>query len=229
MKYLSIIIFTFCTGNIFAQENKKYELTKDSDTLYYYKYEKPIIKKLKLIQPEEKKDFFRFSSDKYYLELSDESNKYVMYVDEIWEGKKTGQTFIKEFNLTEKQVNEIKYLISSLKIHEIPSDKQIKDWTFGFDGITYKFELKDGDTYSYKHYWTPTAQQKFMEANTINYFIIKIDNIIDYQENSKNFAKEVPYYNWTKNEVSWVAMKVLNKENYSKYRRYKKLMKKNKS
>lgn len=229
MKYLSIIIFTFCTGNIFAQENKKYELTKDSDTLYYHKYEKPIIKKLKLIHPEENKNFFRFSSDKYYLELSDESNKYVMYVDEIWEGKKTGQTFIKEFDLTEKQVSEIKHLRSSLKIYEIPSDRQIKDWTFGFDGIIYKFELKDGHTYSYKHYWTPTVQQKFIESNTINYFVIKIDKIIDYQENKKKFAKEIPYFNWTKDGVSWVAMKVLNKENYSEYRKYKKLMKKNKS
>ncbi len=229
MKYLPFIIFSFLTLNIFAQENKKYELTKDSDTLYYYKYKKPIIEKLKLIQPEEKKNFFRFSSDKYYLELSNESNKYVMYVDEIWKGKKTGQTFIKEFDLTKKQVNEIKNLITSLKIHEIPSDKQVKEWTFGFDGIIYNFELKDGNNYSYKHYWTPTSQQKFVESNTINYFVIKIDEIIDYHGNSKKFAKEIPYFTWTKDGVSWVAMKVLNRENYSEYRRYKKLMKKNKS
>lgn len=229
MKFLPIIIFTFCTGNIFAQENKKYELTKDSDTLYYYKYEKPIIKKLKLIQPEEKKNFFRFSSDKYYLELSGDSNKYVMYVDEVWKDKKTGQIFIKEFDLTEEQVNEIKNLITSSKVNKIPSDNQIKNWIWGFDGITYKFELKDGDTYSYKHYWTPTSQQKFIESNTINYFIIKIDEIINYQENKKKFTKEIPYFNWTKDGVSWIAIKLLNKENYSEYRRYKKLMKKKKS
>ncbi|MFP3833069.1 hypothetical protein SCA31_09200 [Chryseobacterium sp. SIMBA_028] len=204
-------------------------MTKDIDTLYYYKYEKPIIEKLRLIKPTEKKDFCRFSSDKYYLELSSKSNKYLMYADEIWEGKKTGKTFIKEFDLTDKQVNEIKNLIISLKIHEIPTDKQIKDWAFGFDGITYKFELKNGNNYSYKHYWTPTSQQKFVESNVINYFVIKIDEIIDYQQNSKKFTKEIPYFSWTKDGVSWNALKLINKNNYSEYKRYKKLMKKNKS
>ncbi|WP_223606483.1 hypothetical protein [Chryseobacterium sp. OSA05B] len=107
MKSILFIVFSFFSLGLFAQQ---YELTKDSDTLHYYKYDKPIIEKLRLIKPKEKKDFFRFSSDKYYLELSSESNKYLMYVDETWEGKKTGKTFIKEFGLTEKQINEIKTL-----------------------------------------------------------------------------------------------------------------------
>lgn len=226
MRSILFIVFSFFSLNFFAQQ---YELTKDSDTLYYYKYEKPIIEKLKLIKPKENKDFFRFSSYKYYLELSSESNKYLMYADEIWEGKKTGKTFIKEFDLTEKQVYEIKNLINSLKINEIPTDEQIKNWTFGFDGITYKIELKEGNHYSYKHYWTPTSQQKFLESNTINYFIIKVDEIIDYQQNSKKFTKEVPYFTWTKDGVSWSAIKLINKNNYSEYKSYKKLMKKNKS
>ncbi|WP_410696651.1 hypothetical protein [Chryseobacterium sp. SIMBA_028] len=226
MRSILFIVFSFFSLSLFAQQ---YELTKDIDTLYYYKYEKPIIEKLRLIKPTEKKDFCRFSSDKYYLELSSKSNKYLMYADEIWEGKKTGKTFIKEFDLTDKQVNEIKNLIISLKIHEIPTDKQIKDWAFGFDGITYKFELKNGNNYSYKHYWTPTSQQKFVESNVINYFVIKIDEIIDYQQNSKKFTKEIPYFSWTKDGVSWNALKLINKNNYSEYKRYKKLMKKNKS
>ena len=226
MRSILFIVFSFFSLGLFAQQ---YELTKDSDTLHYYKYEKPIIEKLRLIKPKEKKDFFRFSSDKYYLELSTESNKYLMYVDETWEGKKTGKTFIKEFSLTEKQVNEIKNLIVSLKIHEIPTDNQIKNWTFGFDGITYIFELKAGNNYSYKHYWTPTSQQKFVESNIINYFVIKVDEIIDYQQNRKKFTEEIPYFSWTKDGASWNALKLINKDNYSEYKKYKKLMRKNKS
>ncbi|WP_080776852.1 hypothetical protein [Chryseobacterium phocaeense] len=226
MRSILFIVFSFFAPGLFAQQ---YELTKDSDTLYYYKYEKPIIEKLRLIQPKEKKDFFRFGSDKYYLELSSESNKYLMYVEETWEGKKTGKTFIKEFSLTEKQVNEIKNLIASLKIHEIPTDNQIKNWAFGLDGITYTFELKAGNNYSHKHYWTPTSQQKFVESNIINYFIIKVDEIIDYQQNRKKFTEEIPYFSWTKDGVSWNAVKLINKDNYSEYKRYKKLMRKNKS
>lgn len=223
MRSILFIIFLFFTLNLFAQQ---YELTKDSDTQYYSKYEKPIIEKLKLIQPEENKNFFRFSSDKYYLELSNESNKYLIYADEIWETKRTGELFIKQIDLTGKQVDEIKSLIDSLKINTIPSDNQIKDWTFGFDGIIYKFELKKGNKYSYKHYWTPTSQQRFAESNTINFFVTKIDKIIDYQENSSKFSKEVPYFTWTRDGVSWSAIKMINRENYSEYKRYKKLKKK---
>ncbi|MDC8098531.1 hypothetical protein [Chryseobacterium rhizosphaerae] len=226
MRPILFIAFSFFTLNLFAQQ---YELTKDSDTLYFSKYEKPIIQKLKLIKPEENKNFFRFSSEKYYLELSEDSNKYLIYANEIWDNKPTGKIFIKQFDLTEKQVNEIKNLIVSLKIHEIPSGNQIKDWAFGFDGITYKFELKDGNKYSHKNYWTPTAQQKFAESNVINFFVIKIDEIIDYKENSTKFSQEVPYFTWTRDGTSWRAMKIINKENYSEYKKYKKLMKKNKS
>ncbi|UWX60460.1 hypothetical protein N0B40_18965 [Chryseobacterium oranimense] len=211
----------------FAQANKKYELTKESDTLHYFKYRKPIIEKLKLIQPEENKNFFRFSSEKYYLELSDESNKYLIYADEIWDSKRTGEVFIKQIDLTEKQVDEIKKLITFLKINEIPSDNQIKDWVFGYDGITYEFELKEGNKYSYKHYWTPTSQQKFTESNTINFFVTKIDEIIDYQNNNRKFVKEVPYFTWTRDGVSWNAVTIINKENYSEYKKYKKLKKNN--
>ena len=118
------------------------------------------------------------------MELSNNSNKYIFYADEIWDGKKTGEVYIKEIDLTQKQVNEIKNLIDSLKINEIPSDNQIEKWTFGFDGITYKFEFKNDNIYSYKHYWTPTSQEKFDESNKINYFTTKIDEIINYQENS---------------------------------------------
>ena len=87
VKSTLLIIFYFFTLSIFGQSNNRYELTKDSDTLHYFKYERPIIEKLNLIKPEENKNFFRFSSDKYYLELSDDSNKYIFYADEVWDGK----------------------------------------------------------------------------------------------------------------------------------------------
>ncbi|ASK30658.1 hypothetical protein CEY12_11275 [Chryseobacterium sp. T16E-39] len=226
LKSILFAFFSFFAINFFAQITNKYELTKDSDTLYYAKYEKPIIEKLKLIKPEENKNFFHFSSDKYYLELSDDSNKYMIYADEMWDGKRTGEVFIKRIELVEKQVDEIKNLLDSLKINEIASDNQIKDWSFGFDGIIYKFELKKGNNYSYKHYWTPASQQTFAESNTINFFINKIDKIINYQENREKFMKEVPYFSWTRDGVSWNAVKIINKENYDEYKRYKKIKKK---
>jgi len=150
VKSTLLIIFYFFTLSIFGQSNNRYELTKDSDTLHYFKYERPIIEKLNLIKPEENKNFFRFSSDKYYLELSDDSNKYIFYADEVWDGKRTGDVYIKQIDLTNRQVEEIKKLTDSLKINEIPSDNQIKNWTFGYDGITYKIENKNNSNFSRK-------------------------------------------------------------------------------
>ena len=225
MKSTFFIFCLFYSFFVFGQEKPDYELTKDSDTLHYYKYEKPIIEKLKLLKPEENSNFFRFSSDKYYLELSKISNKYLIYADEIWDNKKTGEIFITEIQLTTNQVTEINNLIDSLKINDIPSDNQIREWTFGHDGITYKIENKNAKNYSYKHYWTPPSQEKFTESDKINLFIKEIDRIIDYKTNREKFVNEVPYFTWTTDGVSWSAVKVLTKENYSEYKKYRKLKK----
>lgn len=226
MKFKIFVLFQIITLNLYGQFNNSFDLTKDSDTLHYFKYEKPIREKLNLIKPEESKNFFRFSSSKYYLELSEDSNRYIFYADEIWEGKKTGEVFISEIILVESQVKEILQLADSLKINNIPSDNQIEKWRSGFDGITYKFEIKNKNSYSFKYYWTPTSQEKFEESDKINFFITKIDKIIKYLENSEKFRKEIPYFSWTKDGVGWTAVTVLNKENYSEYKKYKKLKKK---
>ena len=228
MKLSIIILFQIISFNLFGQNNVHYQLTNDSDTLYYYHYEKPIIEKLNLIKPEENINFFRFSSDKYYLELSNHLNKYILYADEVWEGKKTGEVFIKVIDLDLEQINEIKGLIDSLKIKEIPSSNKIKNWTSGFDGSTYKFEIKDGNTYSFKHYWTPSSQNKFEESNTINSFIKEIDRIIKYEKNGEIFMKEIPFFSWTKDGVSWNAVTIITKENYSEYKKLKRKQSKRK-
>ncbi|WP_090079140.1 hypothetical protein [Halpernia frigidisoli] len=221
-----MIFFSVFSVFVFGQKAFNYELTYDSDTLHYYKYEKPIVKKLNLLKPEGNYNFFRFSSDKYYLELSEISNKYLIYADEIWDNRKTGEVFIREIKLNDSQVYKINKLIDSLKINDIPSDNRIKEWTFGFDGITYKMENKNGINYSYKHYWTPTSQNKFMESDKINFFVTEIDKIIDYKTNQEKFVSEVPYFTWTRDGVSWSAVKILSAENYSEYRKYRKLKRK---
>ncbi|KIA83956.1 hypothetical protein [Kaistella jeonii] len=221
-----MIYFSVLSVFVFGQKALNYELTNDSDTLHYYKYEKPIVEKLNLLKPEGNSNFFRFSSDKYYLELSEISNKYLIYADEIWDNSKTGEVFIREIKLNESQVYKINKLIDSLKINDIPSDNRLKEWTFGFDGITYKLENKNGINYSYKHYWTPTSQNKFLESDKINIFVTEIDKIIDYKTNREKFVSEVPYFTWTRDGVAWSAVKILTAENYSEYRKYRKLKKK---
>lgn len=157
--------------------------------------------------------------------MSEKSNKYLIYAEEYWDKGKTGEMFIKSFELSDSQVTEIKNLVNSLKINEIPSDNQIAKWSFGSDGIVYTIETKKGKDYSYKHYWTPSSQEKFYESETINDFISKLDAIIDFKTNDEKFGKEVPYFTWTRDGVIWNAVKLITKQNYKEYKKYRKLKK----
>ncbi|WP_313580620.1 hypothetical protein [Chishuiella sp.] len=222
MKSILFIFSYFFSLNLFGQINNNFELTKYSDTANYFEYVKPIIEKLNLIKPINNKIFFRLSSPKYYLELSKESNKYLIYANEIWKGEKTGEIFIKQIDLSKKQVSEINSLIDSLNINDIPSGNQIKNWTSGFDGITYIFELKNKNKYSFKNYWSPSSQEKFEESNKINFFLQKLDDIINYQKNNEEFEREVPYFNWKRDGTSWNVVKAITKENKAEYKKYKK-------
>src|SRR5690606_34492706 len=137
--------------------------------------------------------FLRVSSSKYLLELSPTSNRIFFYVKEIWDNVQTGELFIKSYELTPRQVNEIENLYKELDIQQIPSDKLIKNWQQGFDGITYIIERKDGRLYSFKNYWTPSSQYKFDESRRILTFTSAIDEIVDYSSKRKDFEKEIPF------------------------------------
>jgi len=221
---LLTLIFSLITLNLFGQDlSKNIQITADSDTAFWANYYSPIIKKLKLINPNSDTNFFRVSSSKYFLELSQKSNRIVFYVHEIWQSKQTGETYIKSFDIDAGQVIKIKLLIDSLEINKIPSDKYISGWTHGLDGITYIFENKKDSTYSFKNYWTPSSQSNLKEAQDILNFTNQLDNIIEYSTKRKLFEKEIPFYGWTYNGSSMATIRVIS--NTKEYRRYKKMKK----
>jgi hypothetical protein len=80
-----------------------------------------------------------------------------------------------------------------MNINNIPSDKFIKNWEQGFDGTEYIIEIKQGNNYSFKHYWTPDAQKNCNEAIIIQNFINEMYKIIDYKYFSSIFYSEIPF------------------------------------
>lgn len=221
---LLIIFFSLFTSNSFGQDlPKNIQITADSDTAFWAKYYSPTLEKLKLINPNSDKNFFRISSSKYFLELSQNSSKAVFYVHEIWEGKQTGETYIKSFDLNLEQVIKIKLMFDCLEINTIPSDKYISNWIHGFDGITYIFENKKDNSYSFKNYWTPSSQKNLKEAQDILNFTNQLDDIIDYSAKRKSFENGIPFYGWTYNGSSMAAVRVIS--NTKEYRRYKRMKK----
>ena len=220
---LLTLFFSLITLNSFGQDlSKNVQITADSDTAFRANYYSPIIEKLKLINPSSDTDFFRISSSKYFLELSQKSNRIVFYVHEIWESNQTGETYIKSFDIHAEQVKKIKLLIDSLEINKIPSDKYISSWTHGFDGITYIFENKKDNHYSFKNYWTPSSQKNLKEAQNILTFTNQLDGIIEYSAKRKLFEREIPFYGWTYNGSMAVTRVISNTKEYRKYKRMKK-------
>ena len=88
-------------------------------------------------------------------------------------------------------------LINSLKINELPSDKNIKGWQQGLDGITYFIEYKVDNNYSFKNYWTPTSQDSLAETQLILLFISSFESLPDFKNSSKDFQNEIPFDSWT--------------------------------
>lgn len=225
---LLTLLFLFITLNLFGQQvSKNVQITTDSDTVFWTKHHFQNIGKLNLINPDSDRDFFRVSSAKYFLELSQLSNKVYFYVREIWNGEQTGVTYIKSFELKPEQAKRIKFLIDSLEINKIPSDKYIHDWSKGLDGITYIFENKNANNYSFKNYWTPSSQRSFKESKAILNFTNQLDEIIEYPAKRKLFEREIPFYGWTYDGSMAVIRVISSTKEYRKYERMKKRQLKN--
>lgn len=221
MKKLLLLLIFFYTLNSFGQTFEKIKVTSDSDTTFWIKYLYPIIEKLNLIELTSPINFLRVSSFKYYLELTKDSAKVIFYVREIWDSKQTGESFIKSFILDQGQILKIYKLYDSLGIIELPSDKFIKKWGHGFDGITYIIENKIGNNYSFKNYWTPTAQEKFEESENLVRFTNDLDSLLNYKEKSKLFESAIPFYSWTYEGSIAIAIRIISKKEFKKYRRKK--------
>jgi hypothetical protein len=217
MKSFILSFFLALTSTLFSQDFQgDIKLTKDSDTTFWYYRHLKDIKKLNLINPQSEASFLRISSSRCIIELSKDSNKIYLYVKGTYGDNLPTEIFVKRYALKQEQVRQIKNLYDALKIQEIPSDKLIKNWKQGFDGITYFFELKEGKSYSFKNYWTPSIQEEFEESKKISQFIDQLDKIVDYPAKRKKFENEIPFSQWSYNNSGITVSTIPNKKAYKR-------------
>lgn len=195
MKYIQVILF-FLIFNYGFSQNKQIV----GDTVFWYKYAKELEHKIELTDFEKSKnDFsFRFRNYGQVVEIIKDSTNisgsvtnYIYYRRKEKSERKT--LFKKEF-LSEAQAKNIYDIIQNAEILELPSDKDIKNWSQGFDGITYIFECADKSTYTFKNYWTPEIQ-KVPEAIKINKFVKNISDTLRLKEHYKLFKENLPKRN----------------------------------
>ena len=227
MKKIALKILLLIYTNLLFSQSKSEEpnLTKDSDTVYWKKYKNELVQKHNFEDILNKKDelIFKFWSFGTCIEVTKNDNlvngNITYFVDEVDEFSK--KTFEKTFNLKSENSKRIITLIDSCEINKIASDKFIKGWQHGFDGIEYILEYKTKTEYSFKNYWTPNSQDNLEEAKKIQNFVDQLYLICDSENLSKQFAKEIPFRSYSYNGGSAVVSKIMTKEEYIKYKKEK--------
>ncbi len=201
MKTLILFILTLIlTNSLFAQ--KDFHLSDDSDTTFWYAYKNNYAKqfKLGLIENDTYDYSFRFWSSGLVIKVVGKTNQNfgeIIRFVEAYPNKKKKKVFTKHYPITSSQVLQIRNLIDSLQIETLPSDKNIKGWQNGLDGVEYFTEFNKNGLYTFKNYWTPTAQDTLKEALLFQSFVFGLSQILDLKNNGKAFQDDIPFDSWT--------------------------------
>lgn len=209
MKQNFTFLFLLFLTTVFGQKTVNDSIKKrDSD-----KYDSKILKKTQL------PDLLKTKED-FYFRLSFEGTKIDIWKDStdntngiltkfiFSEGHKTNKkdTIFNKYKL--ENSDEIYNLINESKILDIPSEKEIKNWGYGHDGITYTFEFANKYKYQIKSYWTPSAQDSTItEARSLVKFCEEINVLAKYYSTNESFERELPRGFTYENGSSWALSK----------------------
>lgn len=199
-RFLLQIFLVFLANAIYAQ--KEFKFTNDSDTAFWYRYKNDNVKqfKLDLIENDTTNYLFRFWSFGLVIKVTDRTEKNfgeIIRFVEAYPNDKRNKIFTKRYPISISQASQVRHLIDSLQIELLPSDKHIKGWQQGLDGVTYFTECKKDGQYSFKNYWTPTSQDSLKEAIQFQCFVSGLDKILNLKNNSKSFEDDIPFDSWT--------------------------------
>jgi hypothetical protein len=207
-----------CTTFLCAQDFKSStNLSTDSDTALWYNLKDSYAKKyeLKSIASDTNQIAFSFWCYGNLIYISKNNSSFygevTKYVKELNDKESPNRTFKKSFHLSKEIIDKIFNLIDSSKITAIPSDKYIKNWKQGFDGIEYIIEFKSANNYSFKTFWIPKSQENVTEASTIIKFTDKLYSLCKMKYLSNIFDKNIPFDSWTYEGSGTGITRIVNK------------------
>jgi hypothetical protein len=194
---LPLLLLLFLTSTLLAQ--KSIQFSNESDTAFWYRYKNDNIKQFKLgfIENDTTDYSFRFWSFGLVIKVTDKGSGEIIRFVEAYPNDKSRSIFVKRYPISSTSAFQIKRLIDSLQIEALPSDKNIKSWEQGLDGVTYFTEYKKGGQYSFKNYWTPTSQDTLKEAIQFQNFVSGLDRLLDLRKNNKEFEADIPFDSWS--------------------------------
>ncbi|MDF4222764.1 hypothetical protein PXC01_14265 [Maribacter sp. M208] len=169
------------------------------DTAYWYKRNVEFQKTLGLKKFEKSQDEFnfRFWNHGQVIEISKDSSEINgLIVNYIYHTKKANKSqseaLTNKVLLTSQQSENIYNILQNSKVLELPSDKNIENWTQGMDGITYIIEHSDKKSYWFKNYWTPSSQDSIPEAIVVLDLVKKLSDTLNLKEVYTSFKKSLP-------------------------------------
>ncbi|MBK0379139.1 hypothetical protein [Mucilaginibacter segetis] len=169
------------------------------DTAYWYKRNRAFQRTLKLKDFETSTDEFNFRFSYYgqIIEIKKDSfningniTNYIYHTKKANRGKV--DTLFSKIILSPEKAKSIYNVIVNSMILILPSDKEIKNWQHGADGITYFVEYSDKKNYWIKNYWTPSAQDSIPEALIVLSFIKKLSDSLNLEVTYKTFKNGLP-------------------------------------
>lgn len=100
--------------------------------------------------------------------------------------------FSNKVELTASQAKKVFELFRQAHIFSIPSDNRINGWALGDDGEEFLLECTTGRVYSFKCYWTPSAQHAVPEANVLNELNGKLRLYLKMEDAWSDFLTKLP-------------------------------------
>ena len=190
-----LILQIFCCN---AQQNVAHiPLYKNGDTTLWYGLKSELINEIQLDDFLTSPEFrFRFWTNNQLIDISEDSGFVICYErkykDNDWKRKKKRKLYTKKFELSQVEMNQLRELLDSSGILELPSEEDIEGWSLGLDGITYTVELADNSEYHFRTYWTPNVQTELSEAKLVNDFINNLNDILELKNKYDQFFAKLP-------------------------------------
>ncbi len=210
MKYkLPIILLIFFSLESFCQNKKTIDISAyyKGDTAQWRKEWCKFSDQLKLDNLINSGDtfHFRYWQDRQVLDIWTNdyktfhglvTNFAIKYNPDNLKKKKPipNKVFSNQIKLDTSIAHEAYKSIVDCLVLDIPSEGKIKDWKWGCDGMTYDFEISTKNSYLYKAYWSPDAQDSTLaEARQIESFIVRINALLKLNKEFDKFSITLPY------------------------------------
>jgi len=197
MKKAHIITISFLL--LFQTLSSQTKEIKGDTTTYLYKWNIEFQKTLDLKDFEKSEDEFnfRFRNQGQVIEISKDCSEINgIIVNYIYHNKKPNKgqtdTITNKITLTARQSENIYNIVRNSKILELPSDKDIENWSQGMDGILYLIEHSNKRSYSQKSYWTPSIQDSIPEAIIVLDLVKKLSDTLKLKEVYTSFKNTLP-------------------------------------